>query len=214
MWCRLAKRGLDHSLLQLLEHLILLISREYKGGQHTKNLPHTVWTQLIRHCRWNRKQAVLMKPPSTATLNPGMTIFFLHIVFMCGKTYTIFICVYGICFWHHSHLLSFGWSSLLSVSSSLDSLVPPQFPLFKAAPFDSELFCAWLRGFLCFFFFKMLQLLLLTLPLLLLTTCFKLSFSLLFFFPSTSTPSLAFVSLFLPPPASRLSLRGISENLH
>ena len=61
------------------------------------------------------------------------------------------VCVYGICFWHHSHLLSFGWSSLLSVPSSLDSLVPPQFPLFKAAPFDSELFCAWLHGFLCFF---------------------------------------------------------------
>jgi len=128
--------------------------------------------------------------------------FLLHIV-------TIFVCVYGICFWHHSHLPSFGWSSLLSVSSSLDSSVPPQFPLFKAAPFDSELLCAWLCGFLCLF-----------------SSCFSFFSSSRYLFSSwhlalssaflfCSSFFFSFVSLSLPPSASlRPSLRGFSENLH
>ena len=56
---------------------------------------------------------------------------------ICGRTYTTFVCVYGICFWHHSYLLSC-WLIVIT-----NSLFPSQLLSFKAAPFDNELLCAW-----------------------------------------------------------------------
>jgi len=177
-----------------------------KDSIQTLHIRDTTHQTLL--VKTGNEQSAWSLHPQLRTLNSGVVIFFLHIIFICGRTYTTFICVYGICFWHHSHLL---WSSLLSVFSSLDCLVPSQFPL-SAAPFDSELFCVWLRGFLVSFQVTSASSPshITSSPLDILLWAQLFSFVLLSF--STSAPSLAFISLSLPPPASfsRPSFRGFS----
>ena len=176
-------------------NLILLINRQYKERQLTNLTQHGYNSAG----ETGNEQSVWSHHPQLHTLNPGIIIFFLHIIFMhmWQNIHNIRLCL-----WH------------LFLTSLLPSFLLADrhhefFISFATSIIQSSTLRQWTP--LCMINFRLLQLLL---PRCLFSSwCFTLSSNFLFCsFFSTSAPSLTFVSLSLHLPAafSRLSLQGIS----